>query len=699
MYNTEQLDHLKALTKKLLAEGHSSSSAEQARTLREVIGFHDWKYYVLSENIISDFEYDSLFKKLKSLEEANPELQTADSPTQRVSRGLTEDFPTIDHSVPMLSLDNSYDAQDLKDWDERVKKLTEREEVEYCVEPKFDGASVAVLYENDLLVRAATRGNGTQGDEITNNIKVVKTIPLRAEFSKLGLNTVEIRGEMLINKARFGKINEKRIEDGLAVLANPRNSASGALRTKESEELNRRGLEGFMYHVGYAVDESKKDLSRTVMRNHKRSIEKLHELGFKTPVKEIKLCKNIDEVLAHCNKWDEIRHDFPYEIDGMVIKVNDLELQEICGFTAHHPRWAIAFKFKAQQATTTLEDVEFQVGRTGQITPVAKVTPTPLAGVTISSIQLFNEDVIREKDVHIGDKVIIERAGEVIPYIVRAVSEERPANVKPVEFPTNCPSCKEALKKPEGEVAWRCINIECPAQTVERIRHFVSKGAMDIFGFGESQVNKFYELGWLQNIADIYQLPYKEMLELEGYKERSVEKLRESIEVSKNQQLWRLLFSLGVRFVGSTTAKTIVKSIHSLRDLQNWSAQQLEELEDIGPKVSASIVDFFTNAGNLHLIDELERSGVKIEKDETEGVPANNKLEGLTFLFTGSLQKFGRSEAKEMVENNGGKTVSSVSKKLNYLVVGESPGSKLTKAQTIETIQVISEEEFLTMIA
>ena len=700
-YAASQQQELSALTRKLLQEGEAvpgkeSEATQTASSLRQVIIFHDWKYYVQADNIITDFEYDLLFRRLKAIEAAYPSLVTPDSPTQRVARDLTEDFPSVTHSVPMLSLDNSYNIDDLIDWDARVKGFVGDEEVIYCVEPKFDGGSIALLYENDILVRAATRGDGTTGEEITNNARRMRSVPLRADFSSIGLQKVELRGEVVINKQTFADINRKREEEGLNILQNPRNSAAGALRVKDAEEVSRRGLEAFIYAIGFAVDVKGENQLGDTLQKHFDNIEWLGKLGLKVPVQEKKRCKGIQEVMDFINEWEARRDDFAYEIDGMVIKVDDLKQQQLCGFTAHHPRWAIAFKFKAREAATELEGVEFQVGRTGAITPVAKVKPVYIGGVTVSSISLHNLDIIREKDIRLGDTVIVQRAGDVIPYIDRVVLEKRSGKETSIDFPDGCPSCGAPIHRPEGEAVFRCSNIECPAQAEERLIHFVSKGAMDMDGLGRETVIDFFRRGWLKSIPDIYRLPYEEILSLEGWKEKSVNKLRESIEASKQQPLWRLVNGFGIRHVGTQTAKDLVRHLDKLTDLFDYDAEKLTEIEGIGQIVASSITEFFHNPGNRHMITELETLGLNLVQEKQAG---GGKLEGKTFLFTGSLTRFTRDQAKEMVEANGGRILSSVSANLHYLVAGEKAGSKLKKAEAIPSIQVIDEEQFLQMIA
>ncbi|MBO9681358.1 MAG: NAD-dependent DNA ligase LigA [Flavisolibacter sp.] len=679
-----------AFLKKIKTE---NISAKEIEDLREVLRFHEHRYYIQNDPLVSDFEYDSLYKQLEALEKENPDLIVPNSPTQRVAKGLTKEFPTVQHLVPMLSLDNSYNSEDLIDFDRKAKELTGLKEIEYCVEPKFDGASISLIYEDDHLVRGATRGDGVQGDDITPNIKQIRTIPLSAKFSDYGLQTVEIRGEVLINKDNFKKFNESLTEQGLAPLANPRNASAGTLRIKDPLEVRRRKLEAFVYHVSYyTLKKGAEDL-----HSHSQTLEMLWDLGFRSPDKEKKVLKGIEAVIDYCVEFENQRDELPYEIDGMVIKVNNFELQDKMGMTSHHPRWAIAYKFKARQATSKLIGVEYQVGRTGNIGPVAKIEPVHIGGVTVRSISLFNEDVIREKDIRIGDTVLVERAGDVIPYIVKPLTELRNGDEKPIKFPRHCPSCGTELFKSEDEAAWRCININCPAQVLERLIHFASKDAMDIRGLGTAIIEKFYTLGLLTSLPQIYQLDYEAIGQLEGFGKKSIDNLKTAIEASKKQPLHRLIFALGIRYVGETMAKTLAHAVDHLLDLQNFDEEALQNLEDVGPKVAGSVVQFFSNRQNIELIQALESIGLQL-KNEKKDFTSGGSLEGQSFLFTGTLSKLKRSEAEEIVEQNGGTILSGVSSKLNYLVVGEDAGSKLEKAKKITTIKIISEDQFIKMI-
>ncbi len=695
MYSKEQTRELQKLTNELI-KITGSVTPKEAGKLRDVLRFHEYRYYIMNDPLISDYEYDQLYKALEKLEEAYPKLITPDSPTQRVAKGLTKAFPTVQHLVPMLSLDNSYSADDLLSFDRKAREITGLDTIEYCVEPKFDGGSISLVYEDDLLVRGATRGDGVEGDDVTTNIKQIRSIPLSAGFSDYGLQQVEIRGEVLINKSNFKKYNEKIMEEGLPPLANPRNAASGTLRIKDPGEVAKRNLEAFVYHISYFSLKKGKKVP-AVLTHHASSLRMLWELGFRSPDKEKKIFKGIENVIRYCREFETERDDLPYEIDGMVIKVNDLVLQDKLGMTSHHPRWAIAYKFKARQGTSKLLHVGFQVGRTGAVTPVAKLEPVAVGGVTISSISIHNEDYIREKDLRIGDAVLIERAGDVIPQIVKSLADTRTGKEKKIVFPKNCPVCESKLFKEEEEAVWRCINIDCPAQVTERIIHFVSKDAMDIRGFGEANVHKFFELGLLKDIPGVYKLNFKKIAGMEGFGKRSIDNLEQAIENSKKQPLHRLIYALGIRFVGETTAKTLAQAVNHLLDFKKFSLEDLQNLEDVGPKVAGSIHHFFSNRQNIEMLEQLEKLGLVL-KNEKKQLAAGGNLEGQTFLFTGTLPTLKRSEAEALVEDHGGQVVGSVSAKLNYLVVGEDAGSKLEKAKKINTVRIISEQEFLKMI-
>lgn len=708
MYSATEQKMLYERSKQLLSATDADTlhtAKEQVEQLTKVLIYHEWRYYVLDDPILSDEEYDRLYKLLERVETAFPSLVTPDSPTQRVGSDLTEHFDTVVHLSPMLSLENSYNAIDLQDFDERVKKLIGEEnaqaQLSYCVEPKFDGGTLTLVYENDRLVRAATRGNGLQGDEITPNARAIKTIPLQANFSQYGIQKVELRGEALIRKDLFEQVNEKRQKQGQVLFANPRNAATGGLRLKDPKQVNERALDAFIYQMSFASNAEGDDVMGQ-FQTHDQQVEVLSKLGFKVPKKQVEraVYETIEEVAEHCQRWENDREKYAFEIDGLVIKVNELELQELCGYTSHHPRWAIAFKFKAKQATTKLLQVDYQVGRTGSVTPVARLEPVNLAGATISNVSLHNADFIAEKDIRVGDTVLVERAGDVIPYIVKSLADLRDGTEEEVVYPSHCPVCNSVLERPEGEAVWRCISPTCRAQIVGRMIHFVSKNAMNIDGFGEAYIERFYQEGMLQSLADIYRLDYKKIAFLEGFGERSAEKLAAAIEASKKNPAHRLLYGMGVRHIGRTNSKILVAEVEKLQDLANWNVEQLCDLRDIGPIVAQQVVDFFQLPETIQLLDELEALGVntsRLEEEKKQEVAADAPLAGKTVVFTGTLTQLKREEAKKMVTAAGGKAVGSVSSKLSYLVAGEKAGSKLKKAQDLG-INILTEEEFITLV-
>jgi len=700
MYTSQIEQKYFSLSKEIL---DSEIDISQIEELRNVLRYHEYKYAVTNNPVISDYEYDQLYKKLESLESSHPDKITLDSPTQRVASDLTPDMDAVEHLSPMLSLGNSYNGEDLVDFDKQIKrllKLPEDQEIEYCVEPKFDGGSLAVIYDQDFLVRSATRGNGVKGEEMTANAKAIPSIPLKANFSKWGIEKVELRGEGLIRVENFDTINKKREKDGLAVFANPRNAATGGLRMKDPNETRKRGIEVFMFQIGVALDVNGKDMLPS-FKTHFKGIEALRSLGFKVPKEAIKECKNINEAIAFCNQWQENRATYPYEIDGMVVKVNSLELQERAGFTQHHPRWAIAFKFKAKQATTTLVDVEYQIGKIGSVTPVAKVEPVQLAGVTVSSISLHNADFISTKDLRIGDKVLIERAGDVIPYIVKSFPELRDESVVPIAFPSHCPSCNTELIKAENEAAWRCLNVNCKEQIKQRMYFHVSKNAMDIDGFGPSFIDRFYEEGWVRDYSDIYNLDYDKIATLEGFGKRSGENLEKAITKAKANPIHRFLYSLCIHHFGKKASKLIAENISHVLDLRQWTYEDFVDIKDIGPVVAENVVAYFKDEENIKLLERMEALGVnltQLDADKPLQIAEDAIFAGKSILFTGTLHKMGRKEAQELAAKAGAKNISAVSSKLNILVVGEKAGSKLKKAQALGTVEIMTEDEFIAKV-
>ncbi len=712
MYTRDEQRAFFELSKKYLnADGALAKTpvAQKLDELRRLIAYHEWRYYILNDPVVSDFEYDQLYKQLEKLEEEHPNLIAPDSPTQRISADLTSEFPEVEHLTPMLSLANSYNEEDLFEFDRQVKRLlnlSENEHIEYAVEPKFDGGSIALVYENDRLIRAATRGNGVRGEEMTANARVIRSIPLKANFSEFGIFRVELRGEALIRKDIFRKINEKRAEDGQTLFANPRNAATGGLRMKDPKETAQRGLEAFMYTLGYAVDKNENNILDQ-FTTHTQSLDLLEKLGFKVPGNgnERTICNNIQEVVDFCHRWQEKRDSYPYEIDGMVVKINSREMQERSGYTQHHPRWAIAFKFRAKQATTKLLKVEYQVGKIGSITPVAKLEPVHLAGVTVSSVSLHNEDFITSKDLRIGDTVLVERAGDVIPYIVKAMDELRNGSEVPIEFPKYCPindtDTPVKLVRAADEAAWRCPTCVCGAQDLQRIIFHVSKDAMDIEGMGKSIIERFYDLGWIRTIADVYHLDYDKIAELEGFGKKSAENLRQAIEKAKQNPIHRLLHSLSIHHLGKKVSKLLAAEIQHVLDLKNWTLEDFTHIKDIGPIVAENVMAWFQNVRNIALLEEMESLGVNLtqtEEDRPKAAVTEGPLAGKTILFTGTLQTMGRKEAQQKAEALGAKNISAVSGNLDILVAGEAAGSKLKKAQDLGTVQILTEKEFLDII-
>jgi len=700
MYNQSEIIRLTNLSRLFLK---ASATDSQINDLKDLLRFHEYRYYVENDPLISDSEYDKLFQSLKTIEAQHPEWITPDSPTQRVATDISSAFPPAEHMTEMLSLDNAYDASDLRDFDASVRKLCSlqiSDQITYVAEPKFDGGTIALLYENDILTRAATRGNGLIGEEMTPNAKTLGSIPLKANFSEFGWSKVELRGEALIRKDVFQKINTEREIKGLPLFANPRNAATGGLRMKDPAETKKRGLEAFIYQLGYAENLNHENVSET-LPDHYESIELLGKAGFKIPQKEIKKCSSIEEVIAYCSQWQEQRDQYPYEIDGMVIKVNEKKLQEKCGSTGHHPRWAIAFKFKAKQATSTLLQVEYQVGKIGSITPVAKIEPVHLAGVMVSSISLHNEDFILSKDLRINDTILVERAGDVIPYIVKSFSELRTGNEEIIRFPQFCPentSEKVPLVKEEGESAWRCIHCTCGAQLLQKMIFHVSKEAMDIDGFGKSQVEKFYHLGWLRDLSDIYRLDFDKIAALEGFGKKSAENLKSAVDKARKNPISKLLHSLSIHHLGKKASKIIAEKINHVLELQYWTEERLMEIKDIGPVVARNLIQYFNTPENVEILLKMENYGVNLyqtEEDKAMVVSTEGPLAGKTILFTGTLQKMDRTKAQEIAASLGAKNLSAVSSNLNILVVGENAGSKLKKAKELGTIEIWTEDDFL----
>jgi DNA ligase (NAD+) len=719
MYAPEQQRALFEQSKALLAQSGASTTTlfdapeGKINDLIAVLRYHEWRYYVQNDPVVSDFEYDQLFSQLKALEAQHPRLVRPDSPTQRVGDdNAGSAFEQVAHLTPMLSLDNSYNADDLQDFDTSIKKLCGLDkdaDVAYCVEPKYDGGSIALVYENDLLVRGATRGNGAMGDEITANMRTLKSIPLHAPFSQFGIAKAELRGEALIRKEVFEKINAQRQTAGETLFANPRNAATGGLRMKDPKETAARGLEAFIYQLGFAQDAAGNTVEGR-FDTHDESIHLLEKIGFKTPLAKTndhqhlpatKTCQNIAEVIEYCLAWQEYRDEYPYELDGMVVKLNQLDLQAKCGYTSHHPRWAIAFKFKARQATTRLRDVEFQVGKTGAITPVAKLEPVPLAGVTVSNVSLHNEEFIRSKDIRIGDQVLVERAGDVIPYIVKPLAELRDGSEVPVAFPEFCPFDETKavrLARAGDEAAWRCPDCTCGRQSYQKYVFHVSKPAMDVDGLSKATIERFIELGWLNSLADLYRLDYEQIAQLPGFGKRSADNLRAGIEKAKQNPIHRLLHSLSVHHLGQKASKLLAAEIGHVLDLCDWDLEKYQTIKDIGPVLAQKVHDHFHTEANVALLREMESLGVNLsqtDEDKKADVNEDGPLFGKSILFTGTLTQLNREQAEAIAAAAGASIASGVSKHLSILVVGEKAGSKLKKAQELGTVEIWSEAEFL----
>lgn len=667
------------------------SVEKRIEELRSKILKHDYNYYVLAQPVISDMEYDLLVKELEKLENENPELITADSPTQRVGKDLTKEFKPVNHKVPMLSLSNTYDEQDLFDFDRRVKEsLPENEKVEYVVELKIDGASVSINYVNGKLKTAATRGDGSVGEEITNNVKTIRSVPLKIDtdmMNKYHLKDFEVRGEVFMRIDDFKILNKEREANGEKLFANPRNSTAGTLKLQDPKIVASRKLNVFLYTL---INEDSEPESQ------EQSLKLLKQLGFNVNDKFV-VCRNIQEVLEVCEKFERIRDTLNYEIDGAVVKVNSVRQQNILGNIAKSPRWAVAYKFKAKQAFTKLLDITWQVGRTGAITPVAELEPVQLAGSTISRATLHNFDEIQRKDIRVGDTVIIEKGGDVIPKIVSVVISERPKKSQPTIPPDKCPICKTKLFKPENEVALYCENPECLAQIKGRLIHFASRGAMDIEGLGEALIDLFVEKGFIKNFSDIYKLKDKrsELIKIERLGEKSIDNLLNSIEKSKTQPFSKVLFAIGIRYVGAGAAQKIADHFNSIDNLITASEEEISSIYEIGPSISKSVKQFFADKKNNRLIEDLKKAGLNFvsEKREIKESSFTDKI----FVLTGTLSGFSRDEAASRIKALGGKVTSSVSKNTDYVIAGEKAGTKLSKAESLG-IKIINESDFLDML-
>ena len=653
--------------------------------LKEQIRENDYQYYVLDDPKISDYEYDKLMQKLLDIEKAHPELLTADSPSQRVGGEALSEFPPYTHRNPLLSLGNSYNEEDLREFDRRVKSDLGVDTVEYVVEYKIDGLSVALSYENGVLVTGATRGDGYIGENVTNNIRTVKNIPLKLRKTE---TLMEARGEVYLPRAAFERLNKQREENGEPLFANPRNAAAGSLRQLNPKIAAERDLRAIIYNLLYLEGADSP-------QSQSECLKYLHEQGF--TVSEPLVSSDIDEIVEYCRKKGERRHELDYDIDGMVVKVNSIAYQEQLGYRARNPRWAIAYKFPPEQQGTKLKDITVQVGRTGVVTPVAQLEPVFLAGSTISRATLHNEDYIAQKEIMIGDTVIIEKAGEVIPAVVAVDKTKRDGNERAFAFPDLCPECGTPLIRLEGEAAVRCPNtLHCPAQVREGIIHFASRDGMNIDGLGPAVINQLYQAVLIHDSADLYYLTREELLTIERIGEKSADNLLKSLEKSKNCSLAALIFSLGIPLVGLTVAKILAKEFGSIEKLKQASYDDLVAIDAVGTKIAQSITEYFAQESNSDFLARLEQAGIMMQEEHTEK-QTKEAFAGTTFVLTGTMVAMDRKTAQEKIESLGGKASSSVSKKTNYVVAGENAGSKLTKAEELG-ITILNEDEFLRLL-
>ena len=656
---------------------------QRVQELREILNKANEAYYQEARPFLSDKEFDEKLKELDTLEQEFG-LESSDSPTQRVGGEVSSEFETVQHPVPLLSLDNTYNEQELNDFDGRVQKILGHTDYDYLVELKFDGASIRLRYENGKLVLGATRGDGEKGDDITRNIKTVRDIPLSLKGDYPAV--VEVRGEAFMEREAFARMNERREEEGLAVFANPRNSTAGSLKIQDPKIVAQRPIRFFAFDLLF--DDEDPEITQS------RKAELIKEFGL--PANEHpRVCHTIEEVHETIRAFDELRHTLPYETDGAVIKINQSNLRELLGSTSKFPRWAIAYKFEAEQATTLINDITLQVGRLGTITPVAELEPVLLAGTTVKRASLHNEEEIHRKDIRIGDTVVVEKAGEIIPQVISVVNPDRKGRSPEFVFPEECPACSSKLIKYEGEVAWRCVNLTCPPQVRIKIEHFASRDALDIEGLGEAVVDQLVTEGLIKTYADLYELTVEQLIPLERMAEKSAQNLIDGIAKSKEQPFERVLYALGLRFVGKTVAKDLAKAFRNIKSLRSATEEELLSIDSIGPRIAESVIEFFGNEVYSGIVDRLISYGLQFEMEEME--QASSTFEGKTIVLTGALPTLSRKEASDLIEKHGGKTSSSVSKNTDYVLAGESAGSKLTKAQDLG-VEILDEETFLSMI-
>ncbi len=653
---------------------NKNDAKKQIQRLRDEINYHNYQYYVENNPVISDYEYDMLLKKLEALETQHPDLITSDSPTQRIGGEPLKGFTTVEHKIPMLSLDNAYSHDELREFDERVKKnITD---VEYICEPKIDGVSIALIYENGIFIRGATRGDGIKGDDITSNLRTIRSIPLRLQG--LDIQNAEVRGEVYFPISSFKKFNKEQEKKEEQVFANPRNAAAGSLRQLDPRIVASRPLDTYLYYISH----SDKDF-----KSQEKSLETLRAAGFRVnPL--IEKASSIEDAISYCKTLEAKRETLDYEIDGVVLKVNSFEQQRKLGSTIKHPRWAIAFKFTAKQATTRLKDIVIQVGRTGTLTPVAILEPIQVGGVTVSRATLHNFDELKRKDIRIGDRVLVERSGDVIPQVVKSISEKRTGEEKARAIPRKCPVCGSDVIRTLDEVAVRCPNKQCPARLKWRIEYFASRDAMDIDHLGGQTIDKLIEKGLIDTIADVYSLTEKDLLSLEGFKEKSVKNLLDSIEKSKQQGLARLIYGLGIRHVGKYASQLLATQYSSIDELAKKTAEEFIQIHGLGEKTAEAIATFFATEENIELINKLKDIGIRTKETKKEGI-----LSGKKFVFTGGLTSLSRPDASDLVMKNGGMVASAIGKDIDYVVVGTDPGSKYEKAKKLG-LTIIDENEF-----
>lgn len=665
----------------------SDTIKDKIESLRKELRLHNYNYYVLDNATISDYDFDKKLKELDALEKKYPQYFDENSPTQRVGGTITKNFDTVVHKTRMYSLDNSYSLEDLLEWEKRIKKILDTTEVSYTCELKYDGASINLTYNNGVLEKAVTRGDGFSGDDVTENIKTIKSIPLvlKDDF----IDTFQIRGEIILPLDGFAKMNEARIAEGEEPYKNPRNTASGSLKLQDSSEVAKRPLDCLLYHI--VAD-------KIPFKTHFETLERAREVGFKVP-DAIEVCNSISSVFEFISKWDKERYHLPYEIDGIVVKVNSLAQQEELGYTAKAPRWAIAYKFKAAQESTLLKEITYQVGRTGAITPVANLEPVQLAGTIVKRASLHNADQIEKLDIRIGDTVFVEKGGEIIPKIVGVDISKRPPNSVPTKYITHCPDCNTALVRAEGDAKHYCPNeYGCPTQITGRIQHYISRKAMNIDGMGAETVELLYNEGLITNYADLYTLTEAQIIPLERMAEKSAQNIIRGIEKSKEVPFEKVLFALGIRFVGETVAKKLARHFKSIDNLMSASFDELIAVEEIGDKIAESILNFFGNLINIQIIDRLKAYGVQLKISKETLKHQTTKLSGKTFVVSGVFTLYSRNELKKSIEDNGGKVSSAISKKTDYIIAGENMGpSKKEKAEKLG-IPIISELDYKEMI-